>query len=280
MPGRMELLAEKKRFQVTAGVVFFILLLGVIGPFFTMDPKEYTGEMYESPSWNHKLGTDSFGRDVWAGLMYGIRHSLIIGLAAGLISLAIAFVVGGIGAYKGGLTDEGLNLASNVFLTLPVIPILIVLAVLFEQRSLLLLAFIMGILGWPAGARAIRSQVLSLKERGFVDLARITGKGGSRILFIEIFPNMLAFVFISFFGIVGGAIIAEAGISLIGLGPTAIFTLGNMLHWAIMTNAVTMGIWWWFVPPGLIIISITGSLIMIGSVMDDVLNPKLRGILG
>lgn len=279
MVSRIELLAKNTRFQVVVTVLVFIIAVGIIGPLFTMDPREYTGGRYEPPSWEHKLGTDAFCCDVWAQLIYGIRHSLGVGFVAGLIALMIVFVMGGIGAYKGGLADEGFNLFTNVFLTLPVIPILIILSVLFEYRSLYLVAFIIAITMWPGSARAIRSQVLSLKEREFVDLARVSGKGGPRILFGEIFPNMLAYIFISFCGMVGGAIIAEAGISLIGLGPTTITTLGTMLHWSIMNEAVLIGAWWWFVPAGLFLIFFTGSLIMMGSMIDDVLNPKLTGVL-
>ena len=279
MPGRMEMLAKNTRFQVVLAVVIFMIIVGIIGPFFTMDPDDWTGRKYEPPSWNHKLGCDLFGFDVWARLVIGIRHSLVVGFVAGLIALVIAFMMGGIGAYRGGWVDDGTNLFSNVFLTLPVVPVLIVLSVVFEQRSLFLVAAVIAVIAWPGAARALRSQVLSLKERGFVDLARVSGKGGSRILFGEIFPNMLAYVFIQFVGMIGAAVVMEAGISLIGLGPTGVVTLGNMLHWAIMNQAIVVGIWWWFIPPGLIIILFTGSMVMIGSVIDDVLNPKLTGVL-
>jgi len=279
MSARMKLLAGNTRFQVSLGVVIFIIAVGIIGPYFTMNPEDYTGGRYESPSWSHKLGTDSFGCDVWAELIHGIRNSLIVGSIAGLIGLLIALVVGGFGGYIGGLFDDGLNLMTNIFLTLPIIPILIVLSVLFEYRSLYLVAAIISIINWPGIARAIRSQVLSLKQRNFVDLALISGKSGQSILFKEIFPNMLAYIFVSFCSMIGDAIITEAGISLIGLGPTTTVTLGSMLHWSIMNQAVNMEIWWWFIPPGIIIVLITGSIITIGSVIDDVLNPKLRGAL-
>jgi peptide/nickel transport system permease protein len=275
----MEMLAKNTRFQIALGIVIFLTFLGVLGPFFTMNPDKYTGKKFEEPSWDHKLGCDIFGYDVWSRLVYAIRHSLGVGFTAGLIALVIAFMMGGVGAYRGGLVDEGTNLLSNVFLTIPVVPVLIVISVLFGQRSLYLVAAIISIIAWPGAARALRSQVLSLKEREFVNLARVTGKGNARILFGEIFPNMLAYVFIQFVGMVGSAIVMEAGISLIGLGPTDVVTLGNMLHWAIQNQGVFMGIWWWFVPPGLVIVMYTGSLIMIGSVIDDVLNPKLTGVL-
>jgi peptide/nickel transport system permease protein len=280
MPSRMELLAKNTKFQVTLGVVVFIILVGIIGPLFTMNPNlMHSGSKYEPPSWNHKLGCDLFGYDIWARLVYGIRDSLVVGAIAGLVALVIAFMIGGVGAYRGGWADEGTNLLSNVFLTIPVIPVLIVISILFGNRSLYLVAAIIAVISWPGAARALRSQVLSLKEREFVNLARASGKGGFRILFGEIFPNMLAYVFLQFVGMVGTAIVMEAGISLLGLGPTNVVTLGNMLYWAVQNQGVYMGIWWWFVPPGVVIILFTGSMVMLSSVIDDVLNPKLTGVL-
>lgn len=279
MPGRLELLSEDNRFQIALGIVLFLVLLGITGPQFVESPQDYTGDRYEAPSWEHKLGTDAFGVDVWAQMFYGIRASLIVGVIAGLIALIIAFLVGGVGGYKGGLIDEGLNVSSNIFLTLPMIPLLIVLSALLRHRSLLLVAIIISIVSWAGIARAIRSQVMSLKERSFVDLALISGKGEMNILFSEIFPNMLAYIFIQFCTVVGGAILAEAGISLIGLGPTTVVTLGTMLHWATMLNAPQAGAWWCFIPPGVVVVVITGSLITVGSVIDDVLNPRLRGVV-
>lgn len=279
MPGRLELLAENTRFKVAVGAVLFITLVGLIGPHLAMDPTDRLGDRYEAPSWEYKLGTDNGGRDVWAQLVTGIHNSLLVGAIAGAIAILIAFFMGGVGGYKGGLVDEGANMISNVFLVLPVIPMLIVLAQLSGGRTLFMVAVIISMLMWAGAARAIRSHVLSLKERKFVDLARISGKGDISIIFKEILPNMLGYVMISLFTIMGGAIVAEAGISLIGLGPTTVTTLGGMMHWAIMKQAIHGGMWWWFIPPGIIIILITGSLLMIGSVIDDVLNPKLRGVL-
>ncbi|KXA91833.1 hypothetical protein AKJ63_00740 [candidate division MSBL1 archaeon SCGC-AAA259D18] len=279
MPGRLELLAGNTRFQVTVGIVIFVTLVGLIGPHFTRDPTDRLGGRYDPPCWKFKLGTDNAGRDVWSQLVNGIQNSLMVGGIAGGIAIVIAFLMGGVGGYKGGLTDEGINTVCNIFLVLPVIPMLIVLSRLAGRRTLFMVALIISILMWAGAARAIRSQVLSLKERGFVDLARISGKGDVSILFLEILPNMLAYVVIQFFSIVGGAIVTEAGISMLGLGPTTVSTLGSMLHWTIMKQAIHGGVWWWFVPPGLIVLFFTGSLFMVGSTIDDALNPKLRGVL-
>jgi peptide/nickel transport system permease protein len=275
----MEMLAKNRTFQLCLGVVLLIVAVGVVGPYLTLNPNKSTGSRYEPPSSAHILGCDVFGQDVLAQLVTGIRNSLMVGFLAGLIGLLIAFAVGGFSAYIGGLTDETVNTFTNVFLILPVIPILIILSASLKQRSLYTVAGFIGLILWAGSARALRSQVLSLKERNFVNLARISGKGRTSIIFKEIFPNMLSYVFISFCGMFGGAIMAEAGISLIGLGPTTVATLGSMLYWSIQTQCIYIGVWWWFVPPGIVLISFTGALLAIGSVIDDVLNPKLRGVV-
>ena len=152
----------------------------------------------------------------------------------------------------------------------------IIIAALLSTRSLVVVGLLMGLLSWPWMARSIRSQILSLRERKFVDLARISGKGDLTIVVKEILPNMLAYVFLVLILGVSGAIVWEASISVIGLGPTEGFTLGKMLEWAISFNAVSQGVWWYFAPPGLVLVILTGTLIMITAVIDDVLNPKVR----
>jgi len=276
---RMELLARNRGFQLCLGVVLFIVAVGVIGPYLTLDPTKRTGGRYEPPSSAHLLGTDVLGEDVLAQLVTGIRNSLMVGFLAGLMGLAIAFAVGGLSGFIGGTLDETVNTITNVFLVLPIIPILIILSASLAKRSLFTVAGFIGLIIWAGAARSLRSQVMSLKERNFVSLARISGKGTINIILKEIFPNMLSYVFISFCGMFGGAIMAEAGISLIGLGPTEISTLGSMLHWSIMMQAIHIGVWWWFIPPGIVLISFTGALLATGSVIDDVLNPKLRGVV-
>jgi len=278
MESRVKVLLKNRSFQACLFIILLIIAIGAVGPFFTLNPHRFVGGKYEPPSSRHILGTDNMGRDVWAQLIHGIRYSLIIGFFSGLIGLLIAFAVGGFSGYMGIMAiSEMLNLISNTILVIPTVPLLIVLSSLFKTRSLYLIATIIAVTIWPGTARSIRSQILSLKERDFVNLARISGKKSWEIVFKEIFPNMLSYIFISFCSMFGGAIMAEAGISLIGLGPTDIITLGTMFHWAIINYAVTVGAWWCFIPPGIVLISFTGSLIILGSVIDDVLNPKLQG---
>ncbi len=279
MSWKKELFLKNRKFQVCLAIIVLIVLTGVIGPFMTLDPEEYTGDRYEPPSSKHLLGTETFGKDVLAQLVVGIRNSLMVGAIAGMLGLMIALAAGGLGAYIGGAPDEGINTIANIFLVLPSVPVLIVLSVAFKYRSLFIIAGIIAVLGWAGSARSLRSQVLSLKERDFVNLARISGKSNVEIVFKEIFPNMLSYVFTSFCWMFGGAITAEAGISLLGLGPSMAVTLGTMLHYALVNEAQIIGAWWWFLPPGLVLIVFTGTLLMMSSVIDDVFNPKLRGLV-
>ena len=275
---RIDLLMKNRRFQFFMGIVVLIILTGIIGPFFTADPRERVGKRYEPPSSEHILGTDAFGRDVLAQMVYGIRNSIMIGFLAGLIGLLVGAMIGGLSGYISGIFDDVTNTIANIFLVLPTIPILIVLASILRERSIFLVAGIIAFTSWAGPARALRSQVLSLKTREFVNLARLSGKSKIDIVLREIFPNMLSYILITFCEVVGGAMISEAGISMLGLGPTTVTSLGSMLHWSFISQAPSMGAWWWFVPPGVVLVIFVGSLIMVASVIDDVFNPRLQKI--
>jgi len=278
MPGRAELLVRNRSFQICLFIIALITMIGVIGPFVILNPNEYVGLKYEPPSLNHILGTDVYGRDVFSGLIHGIRNSLYIGLTAGLLAVTIAILLGGWSGFVGGIPGEIINTVANIFVVLPTVPLLLVLSVAFRQRSQFLVAGLIALLGWAGATRSIRSQVLSLKERDYVNLARLSGKSRLLILFTEIFPNMLSYIFISFCAALGGAILAEAGISLLGLGPTTVITLGMILHYAVATQSYAIGVWWWFIPPGLVLVIYTGTLAVMTSTIDSVLNPKMRRI--
>ncbi|PKP58910.1 ABC transporter permease [Candidatus Atribacteria bacterium HGW-Atribacteria-1] len=272
-----ELLVKKNpKFMVSLGIVLFIVAIGVIGPLVTVDPLDFVGIPFEKPSLKFILGTDSFGRDIFAQLCTGLQTSLKIGVFASSIAILIAFIVGGLGAYKGGLVDEGANFFVNIIMVFPMLPLLLILSAFFEVRSLWLVGMLIAITSWPWAARCMRSQILSLKEREFVDLARISGLKDIEIVIKEVLPNLLAYVFMVFVVSIGGAVVAEAGISMIGLGPTDVISLGQMLYWALLNESTRMGIWWWFIPPGLILTVFTVSLLVMHSAMDEVFNPRLR----
>jgi len=282
VPSRIELLARNRKFQVCSIIVIIIAMFGIVGPFFTRDPREImrkedgTARRWEPPSTEFLLGTDTAGRDVLAQVCVAIRNSLFVGVIAGLLALTIGVIIGGLLAYKGGLVDETANLTTNIFLVLPQLVVLIVIASVLHSRSLLVVGILIGLFNWAWMARSIRSQLLSLKERNFVDLARISGKGDFSIVAKEILPNMLAYIFLCLIIGISSAVVVEASISMIGLGPTTAFTLGKMLEWAVSWETHSIGAWWYFIPPGVILVMFTGTLLMITAVIDDVLNPKLR----
>lgn len=271
-----ELLLRNKRFMISMGVIVSIVLFGIIAPMVSRDPLKVYGGPYQLPSSEFILGTDSFGRDVFANLCVGTRTSIMIGLFAGGISALLAVIFGGIGSYKRGLVDNVCSFTTNIMLVFPVIPLLIILSAFLRERSLLLVGFIIGIISWPWAARAIRSQVLSLKEREFVNLAKLSGMKERMIIITEILPNLLAYVAMVFVFAVGGAILAEAGISMIGLGPTNAVSLGTILYWALLNETFRQGIWWVFLPPGIILTVFMVAAFTIHSSMDEVFNPRLR----
>ena len=278
MSSRVTLLLKNRKFQFCLGIVIVVIMLGIIGPFFTRDPLKIAGRIYEPPSSQFLLGTDMAGRDVFAQLCNAIRDSLKIGIIAGFSAVGIAILIGAVLVYEGGIMDEGANVITNVFLVIPQLTILMVIASLLGKRSVIIVAILIALFNWPWMARSIRSQILSLKERKFVDLSRISGRSNFMIVIKEILPNMLAYIFLVLIIGISSAIVIESGISVIGLGPTEGFTLGKMLDLVIRHEAAQQGKWWYFIPPGLILVIFTGSLLMITAVIDDVLNPRTREI--
>lgn len=277
MASRVEMLKRNKKFLLLASILVSIVAISVIGPHFTKNPTHRYEIEANPPSSDYILGTTYLGYPVFPRLLHGIQMSLMIALVAGSIALVGALLIGGFSGYYSGLRGESLNVLQTMFLMIPIIPIILVLTALFEHRTIWVVTLVVALVSWAWSGRQFRSQVLSLKERNFVDLARISGKGDFDILFREIFPNMLGFVVVSLFNIMGSVIVIESSISAIGLGPETAVTLGTMINRAITHSAMYKELWWWFIPPGIVIILITGTLVALASVIDDVLNPRLRG---
>ena len=274
-----ELLLRSRKFIFGLAVVGAIILFGIVGPMVTRDPNkmDYT-RMGQPPGNGYLLGTTIFGQDIFAQLCTGIRNSLIVGGLAGALGTFIAILLGALGAYKGGLADTISTFVTNIVIVFPVLPLLIILSAVLTQRSLFLVAALIALTMWPWAARSIRSQVLSLKEREFVNLARMSGMKDATMVITEILPNMLAYIMMVFVLLVGGAILAEASISMIGLGAPGAVTLGTMLWWAInqtmYANWWTM--WWWFVPPGFILTVFLSAVFVMHAGMEELFNPRLR----
>ncbi len=273
----IKLLLKSPKFLIGFGIFMFLLLTAFIYPVVsTKDPFDMVGFMYESPSSTFLLGTDNFGRDIFVELIHGMKSSIIIGLISGIIATAIGITIGLFAGYKGGMVDNILNSITNIFLVIPPFVILILVTVSMSSRSLVTMGLVLGITSWPWTARSVRAQSLSLRNREHVDIARLNGASTLEIIIKEIMPYILSYIFMAFILQVATAILSEAGISMLGLGPSNIVSLGTMLSWALLFESVRSGAWWAFIPPAVVIALITFSLYIMNTGMDEIFNPKLR----
>lgn len=270
-------LFQNKKFIIGLIIFLIFLALGIIGPLvYKVDPTEMTWDFEQPPSKIHPLGTDTYGRDILAQLLQGIRSSLYVGFLASVISLAIGTIIGTFSAVKRGIIDDLLMSFTNIILTTPSVLIAILIASYLNVRSLEVIALILGLFQWPWFARAIRAQLMSVLSREYVYLSRMAGYSDSRLIIEDLIPTIATYSFMSFVLFINGGIMGEAGLSLIGLGPTQGISLGIMLQWAVLMEAMRRGLWWWFVPPGVAIVAVTSALLIISTAMDEVFNPRLR----
>lgn len=261
---------------VGAGIVVAITLFGIIAPFLVQDPNAVDNIGMQPPSADHLLGTTQTGQDVLAQLAWATRGSLLVGVIVAVLALALSAFFGVLGGYLGGWLDELFSLFTNVVLILPGLPLMIVIGSYVEQRGLLLIAVVLAITSWAASARVLRSQTLSIRGRDYVQASRIAGERAWRIIAVEILPNLLPVMSSGFVFALITAILGEAGLSFIGLGVVGTHTWGSMLFYAQNGQALTLGGWWWFVPPGAMIAALGCGLSLINFSIDGIINPRLR----
>jgi len=273
------ILRYNRRFQVSAGILALVLVFAIFGPFLPgrSDPLATVGGLYNPPSGSLLLGTDNFGHDVFTQLMHGTRTSLVIGLIAGLVATLIGVGIGTLAGFRGGFIEEILMAFTNVLISIPQFVILIVLSVALANRNIITMALVIGITSWAWTARATDAQSASLRVREHVDVARLSGAGTARLILFEVLPYMASYVSLAFVLQLATAILAEAALSLLGLGPSNGVSLGIMLHWALLWESVRTGAWWAFVPPTLLLTLIAFSLLMLQTSLNEVFNPRLRG---
>jgi peptide/nickel transport system permease protein len=222
------------------------------------------------------MGTTAAGQDVFSQFVYGLRSSFIVGAVASVVAAVIAMTIGFLGGYRGGIVDDILSILTNVVLVLPTLAVLIVFAAYLDVGSLLAEAVLIGVTLWPWAARAIRAQTFSLSAREFISLARLSGAGSFRIITREIAPNMSSYLFLVLILLFGGSILTAATLDFLGLGPSQVMSLGLMMYTAVYASALQLGMWWWFIPPGLAITAIVGGMYIMNVGLDEVFNPKLR----
>ena len=265
-----------------AGLVLFglVLIMAVVGPLaFPFDPSAVSHSsagLLQPPSAAHWLGTDELGRDVFSEFLAAAHISLIVGLAATAISMILGAGIGIVAGYYGRWIDNLLMRLTDFVLVLPQIPLVIALAAFFGQ-SLGIIILVIGMTGWPTTARIVRSQTLSLRERQFITRVRSLGTPDSRILRVHILPNVMPLIFANTVLVIGGAILAEATLSFLGLGDPVQVSWGTMLHAAFNAGAIGRGAWWYFIPPGLGIVIVVLAFTLTGHAIDQALNPRLRG---
>jgi peptide/nickel transport system permease protein len=255
---------------------FFVLLAvfgDLIAPYGPLD-KDFDA-LRQPPSGAHWLGTTHMGEDVFSQIVYGTRGVLIVGLSAGVIATIVSVAIGVTAGYVGGWKSESLSALTNVFLVLPALPLMIIVASQYDDPSLLLISAVLAITGWAWGGRVLRAQTMSLRNRDFVQAARANGEPLHRIIAVEMLPNLTAIIASSFVGTVTAAVLGLTTLAFIGVIPITNLNWGTILYWA-QQNGAFPDFWWWYVPAGLCIALLGMALSLINFGIDEYVNPRLR----
>jgi peptide/nickel transport system permease protein len=264
------------RGRAAVGVLGLFVFVAVFGSLLAPDdPNASSLDVLAPPSWAHPLGTTEQGSDVLSQLLVGARVSIIVGFAAAAISAFLGSLVGLTSGYFGGWTDRILDALENWFLVIPTLPLMIVLARLLDP-SLGVLILVIGLTSWAGTGRIVRAQVLTLRERAFVERAKAMGAGDWYIIRTHVLPNTLPLIFANTVLIVAVAILSEAALSFLGLGDPTRISWGTMLENAFDSGAPSAEAWWYVIPPGLCITALVLSVSMIGFLFEEHINPRLR----
>lgn len=257
-------------------LVSSIVLFALIAPLFTQNPRNSKNPALAEPSAEHWLGTTKLGYDVLAQLAHGAQGSLKVGIITGAMAIILSLIFGVLAGYLAGWKEDTLALITNIMLVIPGLPLVMVIAAFAPTRSLELVAVVLGITGWAGAAYVLRLQTRSLRTRDYVSASRVAGEKSWRIILVEIMPNLLPLLASQFLFAIIFAILGEAGLSYLGLGPTDSITWGTILNDAQSGQALGQGAWWWFVPPGVLIALLGCGLALINFAIDEIINPKLR----
>ena len=273
------------------GIIATILLFGIFGRLFWDTKLALTGK---SPlnlppvgvtstlggtltgTWAHPLGTESSGRDMLALIIVGAPNSFLIGIIASTVGMGVGIFLGFSSGFLGGRVDDVIRLISDVSITIPSLLVLIVIQSLIRQVDVTTLALLIAIFAWPTPTRLIRAQVLTMRESGYVQMAKLSGASIWSIMFKEILPNLIPYLFASFIGNATGAILAAVGLETLGLGPQRIPTLGGTIYFAIQGAALLRNMWWWWGIPTLLLAIMFVGLLLINLGFDEIANPRLR----
>jgi peptide/nickel transport system permease protein len=262
-------------------VVVIYTIFAIIGPWIApFNPSGRGHDLLQSPSAKHWFGTTHLGQDVFSQVLVGTRSVMFVGFTSALIAVVLSIIIGVTAGYVGGWVEEVLSALSNVFLVLPGLLLIIIITSSITDAGDWLVATIIGLTSWAYGARVLRAQTLSLRQRDYVEAARASGEKTWRIIGFEILPNLTAVIASSFVGTVIFAVMTEITLNFIGIGGGAEWSWGTILFWAQSQQALDQGAWWWFVPAGLAIAILGTALSMLNFGIDEFVNPRLRGVTG
>jgi peptide/nickel transport system permease protein len=254
-------------------ITFVALFPGLIAPY---DPHAAIFDQQIGPSSGHILGTTQVGEDVFSQLVYGTRLTLIITVVVGAITTIVAVLIGVTAAYVGGVADGTLSLLTDIFLIVPTLPLLIVLSTYLEGSGTVAIIAVLCLTGWAFGARQLRSQALSIRNKDFLEAARVRGERRFYIILVEILPNMLSLVVANFLGSAVYTVATAAGLQFLGLGNSGEITWGTMLHFAQQNGAIESGNALWALAPGAAVALLGTSFALLNYAFDEIGNPALR----
>jgi peptide/nickel transport system permease protein len=277
-PGWLVLLLRNPKSRFGLLIVGSIVIVALIAPLISVsDPNAFSiTDARQAPSWHHLFGTTDQGSDIFSQVVVGARRSLLLGAAAGLLATALAAVLGITAAYCGGLVDEVVNVLINVFLTIPPIPLLIVVSGYLSSRGMWTMVLVLALVLWAFEARILRGQTLSLKNRDFIQAAKVSGESTPRIVFGELMPNMISRIAAAFVLVFYIALLTDAGLEFLGLGDQSKTSWGVTLYWAQTNSTVLQGEWWPFFFPGIALALTVLGLVLILAGIDELSNPRLR----
>jgi ABC-type dipeptide/oligopeptide/nickel transport system permease subunit len=283
LPGWLTLLLKNPKARLGLAILAFIVVLALLAPLVADKSSavtfgRITFDTRKPPSWHHLFGTNDQGTDVFAQVVWGARRSLPLGFFAGLIATVLATALGILSAYAGGVVDNALNVLFNVFLIIPTVPLLIDVTAFLHTRGMLTMILVLACTLWAFEARILRGQALMLKNRDFILAARTTGESTRRILFGELMPNMISRIAAAFVLVFYIAILVDAGLEFLGFGDLQKPSWGVALYWATVNSSVLQGEWWAFLFPGLAIALTVFALTLLLAGIDEVSNPRLRGL--
>lgn len=272
------LLKKNRKFWVSLTIALFIVVLGVVGPFLTeYGPKTPTESIRAPPSIRHPFGTDFFGYDVFAETVYGIRVSLSLGLLVALVATMIGIFLGMIAGLKGGFLDALIDTIINILLIIPPILIIILIYVHIGKRSFIETGLLIASFSWHWTARAVRSQVASLKVSEYISSSFLSGNSFTKVLVRDILPNIASYSILAFVIQLSNAIMTIVTLEFLGFG-VAEWSLGAIVQLAVLWGGIPLGIWWWYVFPGIIIVALIASLYILVVSLEEVFNPRLRRV--